>query len=160
MELIWRQKSTWNCFSKQKCKTSQNAIIYYVLWRSATSENTHFETHGPLKVVLNTNPKLDHRKQSNNTDFQQKTEPRKEPKMITFSWKNVSFFDTCGHSWPFGHPSTKNTLNMKPKASTRLEQPEPESSRGRKTMPTVCERSSCIGIVQPAGGREAKRTKK
>ena len=39
---------------EQKCKTSQNINSYYVLWRSAISENTHFDTHGPLKVVLDT----------------------------------------------------------------------------------------------------------
>ena len=39
--------------SKQKFKTSRNIIIYYVLWRSAISKNTHFTTYGPLKVVLN-----------------------------------------------------------------------------------------------------------
>ena len=32
---------------KQKCKTSRNIIIYYVLWRSDTSKNTHFTTYGP-----------------------------------------------------------------------------------------------------------------
>ena len=41
---------------KQKCKTSRNIIIYYVLWRSAISKNTHFTTYGPLKVVLNSDP--------------------------------------------------------------------------------------------------------
>ena len=37
---------------KQKCKTSRNIIIYYVLWRSAASKNTHFSTYGVLKVIL------------------------------------------------------------------------------------------------------------
>ena len=46
------------------------------------------------------------------------------------------------------------------KTKTRLEQREPESSRGRKTMPTVCERSSCVSRVPPAGGRGPKKDEK
>lgn len=38
--------------SVQKCKTSRNIIIHCVMWRAAIPENTSFETHGTLEVLL------------------------------------------------------------------------------------------------------------
>ena len=72
-------------------------------------------------------------------------------------WKNrPERAETLGKTKPRGPASFLNQnfyLTRPTRYQTRLEQPEPESSREWKTMPNVCEWSSCVSmVVRPGWG--------
>ena len=88
---------------KQKCKTSRNIIIYYVLWMSATSKSTHFSSYGLLKVVLNSDPEWVPQKQTKTCRLLTIMDPKWDPKCCTLSPRNASW----GHpEQPFRSPVT------------------------------------------------------
>ena len=79
---------------KQKCKTSRNIIIYYVLWRSAISKNTHFTTYGPLKLVLNNYQEWDPKKTHKDAVKCRRLrimDLKGDPKCCTLSPRNASW---------------------------------------------------------------------